>query len=766
MAPTTIQDDFDHLYTCLESDTLPPVPTVAHAFKDPEILWPEEPKSFICRAWASNAMPYQGFLPTRRADFFYGDLFKPLAYGIHDFPLVCLGPAQWRLKENLIEEWATLEDLLLYLREILAGRIVRHRSLGHCSFPSPRRYGYHHTKPTKQALKCAAARSRDAFIVMAAEISYLLALASAEIDGYKFESWPVLLTEMVGCGWADLIRNSWLVQRDAGYWSQRESASRRVGIFVNPQECDFAYFLKAYTSFGVPVWIDWGPLINPYPACDLELQVTYTFQLPPKHIRPRTRALPHFAESTYDMIRGRWRRKFYDEALDLEWKKEDSLLFPQKVSHISSGSWDEVDEGKIQYEPSLSGSVSGVSTRQWLGETWMQFFSRLEKETELMMQHESPRDARRREARDRVAGTQSYPSKTANVFVWNPVDGKDYMVRCHVSSDQVSELWDFYTSTQRRYSSFWDEWDLNHEFDPSALLDVEEQEQIHGTDDTTGPSVGPELLRPVKNNRDAWEAAYMESFKPKLRGMVPNKRCCMTLEGVIRYRFGIVWASVPSLGTTLTSVETVKADKTLKLLGCHNAPRDELSSISSGVLLNLLPGLDWLQTLSTSDASSYTGQIPRDAWDISVTCSDYLRPEHHNMTVTLVESWNESITGYEVQIKGGEEMPYKLILFRATDVMYISRLRGLPCLDDVVEDICSHGIRFLLALPILQDDANRCKAKAFYPEPSLHRPYGFVPDMSEYKKYLWRRSTLFSDPAVVRAALMHGGLIGYRSGSC
>ncbi len=106
-------------------------------------------------------------------------------------------------------------------------------------------------------------------------------------------------------------------------------------------------------------------------------------------------------------------------------------------------------------------------------------------------------------------------------------------------------------------------------------------------------------------------------------------------------------------------------------------------------------------------------------------------------------------------------MPYKLVLFCATDVMYISRLRGLSCLDNVVEDICSHGIRFLLALPISQDEANRCKANGFYLEPPLHRPYGFIPDTSDYKKYLWRRSTLFSDPAMVRATLMYGGLIGH-----
>ncbi len=234
MATTTIQDDHGHLYMCLESDTLPPVPATVHIFQDPETTWPEELNLFICRAWASNAMPYQGFLPTRHTNFFYGgDLFKPLAYGIHDLPIICLGLTKWRLSENTIEEWATLESLLLCVRDILASQIVSHHSLGHLSFLLPHGYGYHHTKLNPQAMKRTAAQSHDAFIMMAAEISYLLALTSTEINGYKFNSWLLLLTETVGCGWADLIRNSWLVQRDMRYWMQKGSTSQRVRIFVN-----------------------------------------------------------------------------------------------------------------------------------------------------------------------------------------------------------------------------------------------------------------------------------------------------------------------------------------------------------------------------------------------------------------------------------------------------------------------------------------------------------------------------------------------------
>ncbi|KAK0465923.1 uncharacterized protein EV420DRAFT_801522 [Desarmillaria tabescens] len=755
MSTTTIQDDYDHLYTCLESDTLPPVPTVTHSFQDPETSWPEEPKMFMYRAWASNAMPYQGFLPAKLADFFCGDLFKPLEYGMSDLPLVCLGPGQWGLDKKMVEEWATLEELLLCFRDILAGQIVRQRSLGHCSFPSPHRYGYHHTKTTKKAMRRAAARSRDAFIFMAAEISYLLALASAEIGGYNLNSWNTLLTETVGSGWAALVRHSWLVQHDIGYWAQRESTSRRVGIFVDPRKCNFAYFLKAYLAFGVPVWIDWGPLINPFPACDPELQTTYKFLLPPKHIRPRVKALSHFAEGTYVLEKHRWQWKFCDEMFDLEWNKVGSLALPRKVSRIYPS--DDDDEEKINYEPASMNSTPHVSPRQRLGETWVDFFSRLEKETELMMQYESPRDVRRRETRDSNARRRCYPERMANVFVWNAVDGKDYLVRCHVPHDRVADLWDFYISSQRRYSSFWDEWDLNHEFDPSALQDAEEEEEIHESDNIPGPSVGPELLRPVKSNREAWEAAYIETFKPKLQGMTPTQRDCMSLEAVVRYRLGIVLASSPLPETILTAVEKAQVDKGLRLMGCDSAARDEHSPLSSRAILTLMDGFQWLREIRSPGAKPYIGQIPREAWDVSLKCSQRLQREHQHLTVVAVESWDTSIAGYEIQMKGGNETSYKLILPRAADVLYVFRLPFVLCLDDIVEDLCSHGIPFILG-QIVDRDMPFSKPK-LPPVPPLYRPSRFVPDVDDFKMYLWRRGTLFSNLSVVRAALMCGGII-------
>ncbi|KAK0421588.1 hypothetical protein EV421DRAFT_1674538, partial [Armillaria borealis] len=46
-----------------------------------------------------------------------------------------------------------------------------------------------------------------------------------------------------------------------------------------------------------------------------------------------------------------------------------------------------------------------------------------------------------------------------------------------------------------------------------------------------------------------------------------------------------------------------------------------------------------------------------------------------------------------------------------------------------------------------------------YPEPVPYRPLGFQTDVSDYSYYVWKRAILLANPAVARAALMHGGLI-------
>ncbi|KAK0436975.1 uncharacterized protein EV420DRAFT_1652254 [Desarmillaria tabescens] len=208
----TIQDNCDHLFYCVCSDTLPPILQVDHhGFEDPNMLWPSNPADFIDRCWASNAMPYQGFLPVHRESVFQCELFEPLNYTIQLIPVFSPSPGIWVVDDTVVDKWKNIEALFQCLRTVLDGTFVPNTNLGHIRFPLPWKYGYHHAKRSRKAMACTAMQSRDAFIIMAVEISYLLALGSSKLDVLpntgrdQFPLWSAALTDKIGSNWVDLI---------------------------------------------------------------------------------------------------------------------------------------------------------------------------------------------------------------------------------------------------------------------------------------------------------------------------------------------------------------------------------------------------------------------------------------------------------------------------------------------------------------------------------------------------------------------------------
>ncbi|KAK0439635.1 hypothetical protein EV421DRAFT_1737796 [Armillaria borealis] len=282
----TIQDDRDHLFYCLCSDTLPPIPQADRGFENPEAVWPADPEHFIDCHWASNAMPYQGFLPVNRESIYQCELFKPLNYTVQSIPVFSTSLGTWVVDNTVVEKWKDIEALFNCLRTVLLdGGLVPYTNLDHISFPLPWKYSYHHTKSSRKAMTCAAMRSHDAFIIMAVEISYLLALALSSSDGNdRFHSWSTALTDEIGGNWVDLIRSSWLVQQDTGFWKGREHHAVRVGLFIDAHTCNFSHFLHAYHRWQVPLWIDWGPLQTPFRAVDARLMSQYYIRLPAHRI--------------------------------------------------------------------------------------------------------------------------------------------------------------------------------------------------------------------------------------------------------------------------------------------------------------------------------------------------------------------------------------------------------------------------------------------------------------------------------------------------
>ncbi|KAK0447923.1 uncharacterized protein EV420DRAFT_1713121 [Desarmillaria tabescens] len=774
---TTIQDDCGHLHVCLHSDTLPPIPGTTLPFQNPADVWPDEPEIYIRRSWASNGMPYQGFLPTCPSDIYKCNLFRCLNFTPLSLPIFSPCPGLWALHQTLAEDWKNLEGLLECLRKILEGRIVRQRSVDHHSFPLPWQYGYRHAKSSKSAVILAAKHSRDAFLLMAAEISFLLALASVDVDGYKFDTWSALLAEEVGHRWVDLVRNSWLVEKDTGCWGGSES--RRVGLFIDPRTCNFVQFVRAYVAFNVPVWFDWGPSTCIFSPEDPDLLRSFPIQLPPTRICPRV-AAPLYSASTFDIITGKWRRRITGEVFKLEWNNHgDDVQLPWKTSIISSS--EEESKNQVSSEPRAPETISDVCTCQRLGETWQEFFTRRELEAEQLIQCESARDMQKRKAREHDAQRKDCPTYGVNVFFWGAVDGKDYLVRQHIPLRNVPDIWEDYTPSQRRYSSLWKEWDLNHEFDGTILhvtecAQTDDREDVFGLTMDLEPACDDGLISTdgsgssgngILKNLQEWEEAYTQKYSFIVKQLESKRRKGPTLERVLRYRFGLTILPSSSPTSPLTLIEKKKEGLCQKWLGSCSAPPDNHKQFHAmdRDLICLTEGFEWVAsivTVGTNKVKRYSGQFPVHWWDLQPRSPHYLASFPSSLKVTPVQSQDQEFTGYQLEmISSSDKVPYILLVHRASDVLHCLRLSNILSLDNVVEELCSLGIAFTMALgtksPTLS--SNSSQQPLHNPEPILYRPIGFKTDLSDYSYYLWRRAALFAHPAILRAALMQGGII-------
>lgn len=93
----------------------------------------------------------------------------------------------WAVYKTVVEKWKDLKALLQCFRMVLKKCFVSHTNIGYITFPLLWKYGYHYAKRGQKAMACTAMQSQDVFIIMAAEISYLLVVTENLTDTGK--SW-------------------------------------------------------------------------------------------------------------------------------------------------------------------------------------------------------------------------------------------------------------------------------------------------------------------------------------------------------------------------------------------------------------------------------------------------------------------------------------------------------------------------------------------------------------------------------------------------
>ncbi|KAK0498534.1 hypothetical protein EDD18DRAFT_1158122 [Armillaria luteobubalina] len=729
---TVIQDDKNHLFLCLESDALPPVPTKGTTFedsKDSKDSWLPDPEDFLGRSWASDTRPYQGFLPIHRSSVYQCDLFKCLDYSSPSIPLFSPSPGQWALETKVADQWKHLEYLLVLLRQTLGRKFDCIERLPYPRFPLPWEYGYHHAKCHKMAMEDAAIRSRDAFLILAGEISFLMALAIAKNEG---NDWEIMLTEEVGGNWTDLIRTSWLVQKDSGFWQRESEASRRVGLFVDPRVCkNAAIFLEAYTAYAVPVWIDWGPITSPFDALDSSLYQRLNFW-PSTFVRRTT--TEHPASQMRDVLPGPTR---------------------QQASEIFVGSESEDSEQNVPQHTTRLSDVLAASCSNGTRIT-IEGQKRSE-ETQILHTPTCEEQGSYGQNAGLDPDGQQCSTGGVGVFVCEKVDDKEFVTARRRASGCDIPPWLEHPPLRRGRSL------------QASVVKLS----------------APSLINSKPCSAEAWEKAYTKLFDVQLQvlgeGLKPKEYEYWSLKDVLHFRFGIQIARPLDQTPKLTVVDEAKVKNCLKSLEHFSVRQDDVEKSTLLSLEGFVSWLAWHAAKKKDNGNSAiivtashvqpppTPGIPVAWWDLSPQSHSYLGKHHTTSLDIQAVRWHngkDERTGYRLQVQGASKVldqRYMLIVYRADDVLHCLRLSGVTGPDDLIQELCGHGVRFTVGIQAGPPDpkslgkpcANGQCQDILIP----CRPANFKATLADYMSYVRRRAALLRDPVVASAALMHGGII-------
>ncbi|KAJ6462400.1 hypothetical protein DFH09DRAFT_930757 [Mycena vulgaris] len=365
------------------------------------------------------------------------------------------------------------------------------------------------------------------------------------------------------------------------------------------------------------------------------------------------------------------------------------------------------------------------------------FFRRRQKRTEERILHETAEDRRRRQQREETAAKGEAPgNKGPRVYVWEEINGT--YIRTPGGRRNYADLWDRYGPEQRRYNSYYHEWDLcsafgeedgdpsDDEDDPSYRLPLSTLQKIETEEDDDDG----ELDYP----RDALQAGSDTIVIPPI---------ALTFKEMARLRFGCTVSDAGdeddiNIDSTLTLPLEIVA---MKLLG-EFVPKKKSELASFRLFL-----------AHCKDASSLSA-IPRDLLDYHQQYSEL----HSNWTVQLRRAVLNGEVHYLISEKTCERWRGLCVAVKsATNALEIVRQGWGPSLTDVMENLLSRGMPF----------NTFCRFEKVSGQPSPRsrysglgfRPRNYKPDLIDYHTYISHRRAFLRGPRG-RAAILYGGVIG------
>ncbi|KAJ7857376.1 hypothetical protein B0H13DRAFT_1641034 [Mycena leptocephala] len=355
------------------------------------------------------------------------------------------------------------------------------------------------------------------------------------------------------------------------------------------------------------------------------------------------------------------------------------------------------------------------------GENIDAFFLRRQQKNAQTAASETLDNKRRREQREANAQKGQVPGrKGARVFVWEKENGQ--YIRRAAGRNKYEDVWEEYGPEQRRYDSYYDEWDVCEQFGPAAEPE-EDWNDIGGYDGQEDDDVPSEMLT---------EAAVLQPSGTAL--IAP------TFKEMVRLRFGCT-VTQEKVTTSLELPEALLAKKFLGDTAIHISDENQLDHFRL--------------FLAHCKKAKSPHDIPRYLLDF------------HQKESELYSDWAVSVRRevlnnqlcYVISETEQNHHSLHILVQSATTALEIARQGWGPSLRDVVTSLLARGITFLACCRSTSTSSARTGIRRRGYSGLGYRPLNYKPDMRDYRSYVAVRSR-FLLSARGRAALLYGGIIG------
>lgn len=354
------------------------------------------------------------------------------------------------------------------------------------------------------------------------------------------------------------------------------------------------------------------------------------------------------------------------------------------------------------------------------GEGHEAFFKRRALVYKDLERSENENDRTNRLIRVAVASRQRCPGRHAAVYEWNFGERSGSGTRRLVAPEELQKAWMKYLDSHRQYDAWTNEWDLNVEFDLVLRYPEDQSKRVVFV---CGPHT--DVLSTVGSATPVSIPYRYTSIET------------MSAEAILQLRYGY---HLSALMSHPSSTSPCFPSAFLMYLGFIGARKHE--RIDS----NIYHVVQKLEAECVNQLHPRILDIQNDLHPDHQRFLPYARNmsfEFQRLHRTVDRPW------YRISCKETDIPLVDLIVGSAVDLLTILRHGGVSTVPDIIAFLVHSGISWTASL----------KEPRHEPAPPPSRDTAWQPELASFAAYVHKRSELLKDPAIARAALMHGGLI-------